>query len=124
MLYQHQSKITTTKISFNEPTESMAKAGVTSVDALLHKADKELEASEFKIWFLLDRLDVAFADSPELEANALRALFKTYLDLIGFENFKLKIFLRSDIWGKITKKGFREATHITRTFANARDHVM
>jgi len=102
------------KISFNEPTESMAKAGVMSVDTLLHKADKELEASEFKIWFLLDRLDVAFADSPELEVNALRALFKTYLDLIGFENFKIKIFLRSDIWGRITKGGFREATHITK----------
>ncbi|CAK8724145.1 MAG: hypothetical protein CDV28_12229 [Candidatus Electronema aureum] len=101
-------------VSFNEQTDSMAKNGAKSVDALFHKANKELKKSEFKIWFLLDRLDVAFADSPGLEENALRALFKTYLDLMGFENFKIKIFLRLDIWRKITKEGFREATHITK----------
>ncbi|MCI5157794.1 MAG: hypothetical protein D3906_05010 [Candidatus Electrothrix sp. AUS1_2] len=100
------------KVSFNEPTDKMAKEGVKSVDTLLYKSDQELKNSGFKIWFLLDRLDVAFTDSPDLEENALRALFKTYLDLLGFEHFKLKIFLRSDIWGRITKDGFREATHI------------
>ncbi len=102
------------KITFNEPTDSMARNGAKSVDALFHKADKELKESDFKIWFLLDRLDVAFTDSPELEENALRALFKTYLDLMGFENFKIKIFLRLDIWRRITKDGFREATHVTK----------
>jgi hypothetical protein len=52
--------------------------------------------------------------SPELEENALRALFQVYLDLLALEYVRLKIFLRTDIWRRLTKKGFREASHITR----------
>lgn len=68
------------------------------------------------VWVLMDRLDVAFTDSAELEANALRALFKVYLDLLGHDHVRLKIFLRTDIWRRITTdREFREASHITRT---------
>lgn len=102
------------KIVFNEPDDNLSKKGAKSVDTLLSKANLELKETGFKIWFLLDRLDVAFTESPELEENALRALFKAYLDFLNYEYFKLKIFLRSDIWSKITKEGFREATHITK----------
>ena len=102
------------KIVFNEPDDNLLKVGVKSVDTLLYKSNRELEISQFQIWFLLDRLDVAFTESPELEERALRALFKAYLDLHGYNQFKLKIFLRSDIWRRITKEGFREATHITK----------
>lgn len=63
---------------------------------------------------LLDRLDVAFAESYDLEQNALRALFRVYLDLLDFEHIRLKIFLRTDIWNRITSGGFREASHITK----------
>src|SRR5439155_10065835 len=77
-------------------------------------ANTALGKANYKLWILLDRLDVAFADSPDLETNALRALFKTYLDLTGLDNIRLKIFLRSDIWKRITKSGFRESSHITR----------
>ena len=103
------------KVSFREPTFEQAKRGVISVSELLQKADTEMDASGYKIWFLFDRLDVAFAESPDLEANALRALFKVYLDFASYKNIKLKVFLRSDIWKRITQEGFREATHITRT---------
>jgi hypothetical protein len=102
------------KISFQEPSTEHAAAGVQSIDTLLYKANAELEHSGFRIWFLLDRLDVAFVESPELEENALRALFKTYLDLSGFNYIKLRIFLRTDIWQSITREGFREATHVQR----------
>ncbi len=102
------------KVSFREPDEQQARRGVLSVTDLLQKADTELKASGFKMWFLFDRLDVAFADSPELEANALRALFKVYLDIAALDNIELKVFLRSDIWQRITREGFREATHITK----------
>ena len=49
-----------------------------------------------------------------LEANALRGLFKVYLDTLQLERVNLKIFLRTDIWRAITEGGFREASHITR----------
>ncbi len=54
------------------------------------------------------RVDIAFAESAEFEANALRALFKVYLDMLSRERIQLKIFLRSDIWKRIIKdRGFR-----------------
>lgn len=81
---------------------------------MLRLADTALAGSDALAWVGLDRLDVAFAESPELEQNALRALFKVYLDLLAFDRIDLKIFLRSDIWSRITAEGFREASHITR----------
>ncbi len=61
-------------------------------------------------------MDVAFAERLELEENALRALFRVYVDLRGLNKIRLKIFLRDDIWYRITSGGgFREASHITRT---------
>jgi hypothetical protein len=44
----------------------------------------------------------------------IRALFRVYLDIRGQPNINLKIFLRSDIWKRISDEGFREASHLTR----------
>jgi hypothetical protein len=73
-----------------------------------------LQATHLSLWIGLDRLDVAFADSLDLEKHALRALFKVYLDLMAYADLHLKIFLRTDIWTRIVHEGFREASHITR----------
>lgn len=105
----------TGKIVFDQPSTEQRVAGVVSVDDLFDKANMALTIAGRSVWILLDRLDVAFAETAELEQNALRALFKAYLDLQGFARFRLKIFLRSDIWTRLTGAGFREASHITRT---------
>jgi hypothetical protein len=63
----------------------------------------------------LDRLDVAFSEEPALEQEALRALFRCYQDISPYRNIELKIFLRSDIWSRITEKGMREASHIEKS---------
>ena len=102
------------KITPSEPSSGDRAKGYTSVDELVGFADAALAKLDYKIWVLLDRLDVAFAESHELERNALRALFRVYLDLSQYKNIKLKIFLRSDIWTRIVEGGFREASHITR----------
>lgn len=102
------------KITFEEPTVAEAQAGIASMDALLALGDKALRESQFRIWILMDRLDVAFSESSALEQNALRALFHVYLDISGYGSLRLKIFLRSDIWRRIAEGGFREASHITR----------
>jgi hypothetical protein len=104
----------TGKIIFGEPTSSQANRGFVSIDHLIEKADAALAHIPLTVWLLLDRLDVAFAENPQLEENALRALFKVYLDLAGRDRVRVKIFLRSDIWRRITSSGFREASHITR----------
>jgi hypothetical protein len=102
------------KITFREPDAKGTASGTMSVDELIRLGDNALSESGYSLWLLLDRLDVAFADSPELEYNALRALFKVYLDLRTFDRLRLKIFLRTDIWQRLTQAGFREASHITR----------
>lgn len=102
------------KIIFGEPSPEKKKEGHRSVDSLFEIANQALKDNGYSVWILLDRLDVAFAESPQLEQNALRALFRVYLDLAGYQQIELKIFLRSDIWRRITASGFREASHITR----------
>jgi hypothetical protein len=105
----------TAKITLGEPSAVDKRSGYVSVDELLKLADEALELAGYRVWILFDRLDVAFAESRELESNALRALFKVYLDLLASSQVSLKVFLRTDIWKSITAGGFREASHITRT---------
>jgi hypothetical protein len=104
----------TGRITLREPGTIQRDKGIISADSLLKLANAALGNSGQKIWLLLDRLDVAFAESSELESNSLRAVFRVYLDLLAFEHIALKIFLRTDIWRRITSQGFREASHITR----------
>ncbi len=104
----------TWKIGLREPSPQQQQAGFTSADNLLALANEALKDAGFSVWILLDRLDVAFADSSVLETNALRALFRVYRDLANLDYVSLKIFLRVDIWKAITSQGFREASHITK----------
>jgi len=103
------------KISFREPNTVEQIAGVVSTDSLYEHLHSTLADSDLSLWILIDRLDVAFSENLKLETNALKALFIVYNDLKPFETIKLKIFLRDDIWRRITKDGFREASHITKT---------
>ncbi len=113
----------TGKITFREPTKSLEMSGFVSVDTLFRISSKALKEDGYQVWILLDRLDVAFADNSELEKNALRALFRVYLDFLEFPEIRLKIFLRSDIWNRISEEGFRESSHITRYIVLEWDHA-
>jgi hypothetical protein len=104
----------TGKIVFSEPAKGGTDPELRSVDRLLELANTALVTAKLRCWILLDRLDVAFSENVELEANALRALFRVYLDLLAYPQMQLKIFLRTDIWARITAEGFREASHVTR----------
>lgn len=103
------------RIMIREPSSAEKGLGYESVDTLLQLANAAYEACDTHVWLLLDRLDVAFADSLALEQNALQALFHVYLDFQAYDHIFVKIFLRSDIWQRITTRGFREASHITRS---------
>ncbi|MGH6845450.1 MAG: P-loop ATPase, Sll1717 family, partial [Methylocella sp.] len=104
----------TGKITLREPAAALRDLGFLTADRLIAYANTALEDAGMQIWLLLDRLDVAFAETHELERNALRALFRVYRDLAEHDAIKLKIFLRSDIWSRINEGGFREASHITK----------
>ncbi len=103
------------KITFRTPTTENRKFGFVSVDELLDTLNSFLVEQSIEFWILFDRLDVAFDQDPEAEKRALRALFKTYRDIEDLKAVCLKIFLRDDIWKRITDEGFRESSHITRT---------
>lgn len=105
----------TGKITFRTPTADNKKKGFSSVDELLEALNEFLVRNSIKFWILFDRLDVAFDQDANLEKNALRALFKTYRDIEDLKGICLKVFLRDDIWKRITDEGFRESSHITRT---------
>jgi len=101
-------------LTFGDPSKSDFEKGLIPIDHVYDLLAKSLENNNVKLWIIIDRLDVAFVESEELEANALRALFKAYLDLAQYDQIIVKIFLRDDIWEKITESGFREASHITK----------
>jgi hypothetical protein len=105
----------TGKITFRSPSDEQEKKGYDSVDNLLDKLNQYLKDKKLYFWVLFDRLDVAFVQSLELEKNAIKALFRVYRDIEEHINIRLKVFLRDDIWKRITNEGFREASHITRT---------
>ena len=103
------------KVSLSEPSIKDSDKGIVSVDYLFELLNKSLEVKKEKIWMAIDRLDAIFQDNFELEANALRTLFQVYIELLHYENIRLIIFLRDDIWNRIIEKGFRETSHITKT---------
>jgi hypothetical protein len=105
----------TGKITLGEPTTEQRNKGFISADDLLEKLNRAFQQTAITAWLVLDRLDVAFVDGTELEKNALRSLFRVYLDMNAYSNISIKIFLRDDIWRRISEDGFREASHITRS---------
>jgi hypothetical protein len=74
--------------------------------------DRALAASQQTCWVALDRLDEAFQAAPAVEVPALRALFRVFLDLLPFERVRLKLFVRRDLFRKVTQGGFVNLTHV------------
>jgi hypothetical protein len=104
----------TGKITLSEPDRAARALGRISIDSVLALIDQAFQFNNTVAWLLLDRLDVAFLESQELEKNALRALFRVYRDLQAYRNVALKIFLRTDIRKRIAEGGFAELSHVTR----------
>lgn len=81
-------------------------------DDFLQTLDLAASTTELKFWVLFDRLDEAFPESPQVEVPALRALFRSYLDLSMMNFVKLKLFVRRDLFRRIVGAGFVNLTHI------------
>jgi len=93
------------------PQEDNLQTIINSDDAMaiLNQAISDIGV---KMWLVLDRLDEAFIGYANIEVPALRALFRTYLDLQAYDHIKLKLFVRNDLFRKITRGGFVNLTHI------------
>lgn len=81
-----------------------------------HEAFKLLEtvlAERNKmVWVVMDRLDESFIGRPDIEIPALRALIRSFMDLTAFPHIRIKLFVRTDLFRKITQDGFVNLTHV------------
>lgn len=110
--YIDSVKISEVEVGLKAPSKRENRLNPEEIFSILDGVLSEIGKS---VWVVFDRLDSVFDEQLLLEENALRALFKAYLDLLKFRKIQLKIFLRSDIWVRLTNRGFREASHITRS---------
>jgi hypothetical protein len=74
--------------------------------------DRVLRELDLEVWAVFDRLDEAFQGFPGVEVPALRALFRTYLDLLPYTSIRIKLFVRRDLFRRIIGGGFVNLTHI------------
>lgn len=103
--------IVTPKLSFGSRDDEKVVKEIAHEDAL-KLLDECLSQLGYSLWIVLDRLDEAFQGFPLVEVPALRALFRTYLDLLEFKNFRLKLFVRRDLMRRIIGDGFVNLTHL------------
>lgn len=102
--------IITPKLEFSETPEEADRE--VSHEHALRLLNDCLDEIDYTVWLALDRLDEAFLGFPGVEVPALRALFRTYLDMNEFSRVRLKLFVRRDLFRKIIGQGFVNLTHI------------
>jgi hypothetical protein len=81
-------------------------------DYALSRLQDALEELGLTVWVVFDRLDEAFQGAPDHEVPALRALLRVYLDLNHLERVRVKLFIRNDLFSRITTGGFVNLTHV------------
>lgn len=104
------------EISKNDSTliEKTTTMDLIDFNNIFNKLDSILQENTSCIWIMLDRLDDAFPDNSDKDNLILKSLFYAYKDLCSYKGFKLKIFIREDIFDEITKdSGFTSLTHIS-----------
>jgi hypothetical protein len=104
--------VLTPQVEFGDTEQEQSEPQVIRHTESLGLLNSVLKESNLWLWLVLDRLDEAFTGYPQTETPALRALFRTYLDLGEFDRIKLKMFVRKDLFRKVTQGGFVNLTHI------------
>lgn len=103
--------VTPTAFYSSNGDEEAEEVQLTSHKEALGVLDAMLKDLDCVVWIVLDRLDEAFLGHPEVELRALRALFRAYLDLRAFGSLRLKIFIRRDLFSRLSQGGFVNLTH-------------
>lgn len=83
-----------------------------SYDDALRILESVMVEIDTTFWLAVDRLDEAFQGRPNIEKSALRALFRTFLDMQEFKHIRLKLFVRRDLFRRIVSGGFVNLTHV------------
>lgn len=96
----------------DDPQDSEEVVKVIRHDDALRLLNRALKECNIKVWLVMDRLDEAFQGRPAQERPALRALLRTYLDMLEFDQVKVKLFVRRDLFARVVEGGFVNLTHI------------
>jgi hypothetical protein len=104
--------VITPKVEFGDQNTSHQTGELIEHEKALRILDECLTEAGVTVWIMLDRLDEAFQGFPLVERAALRALFRTYLDLLEFANIRIKLFVRRDLFRKVVYGGFVNLTHV------------
>lgn len=100
------------KLEFTAPEPSEDSPNLIRHEAALSTLNKALDEVDLTVWVVLDRLDEAFQGFPLVEVPALRALLRTYLDMLAYSRIRLKLFVRNDLFRKVVQGGFVNLTHV------------
>jgi hypothetical protein len=104
--------VITPKVEFGADKTWQQPVEVIEHEKALRALDDCLTEVGVTVWIMLDRLDEAFQGFPLVERAALRALFRTYLDLLEFSHIRIKLFVRRDLFRKVVYGGFVNLTHV------------
>ena len=104
--------VITPRVEFDDSTNPESSPKNVSIEFSLRLLNTCLIDAGVSVWVAVDRLDEAFQGFPQVEIPALRALLRTYLDMLDFPKIKLKLFLRRDLFRRIIAGGFVNLTHV------------
>lgn len=104
--------IVTPKLQFGPEEPSSDPPNLISHERALSELNAALEDVDLTAWVVLDRLDEAFQGFPNVEVPALRALLRTFLDMLAYPRIRLKLFVRNDLFRKVIQGGFVNLTHV------------
>jgi hypothetical protein len=103
-------------VEFDNQKQSISASEEHFID-LMRMCINVLNIAKKKTWILIDRLDELYEKNSEKETLSLRGLLRSHLNICAINGgqtlVRAKIFIRTDIYEKITKKqGFTNITHL------------
>lgn len=104
--------VVTPKLEFGPEEPHSDSSNLIPHERALAELNAALEEVDLTVWVVLDRLDEAFQGFPNVEIPALRALMRTYLDLLAYPRIRLKLFVRNDLFRKVIQGGFVNLSHV------------
>jgi hypothetical protein len=100
------------KLEFEAPPPSADPSDLIPHERALSELNAAMDEVKLTVWVVLDRLDEAFQGFAKVETPVLRALLRTYLDLMAYPRIRLKLFVRNDLFRKVIQGGFVNLTHV------------
>lgn len=88
-------------------------AAAIPFNELFQRLNSLLNKAGSRVWLILDRLDEIIIGNEHLENLVLKGLLLAYRDVSEYSNIRLKIFLRDDVYDRVTSTGhFPALTHV------------